>query len=334
MAFGKYLFISAVLAQSVYAADVPVESRPLSSMPVTLATANANLNWDLLQKNQQLESELRELRGKIEVLENSIDKLNADLLNRYTDLDQRIELLKQQVDPTEETTPADTPVSPTSPSPSTGSNENTANASPLNLNTTTSNNSNPAVLPNVAVNTSVLSNTAATPVNNTLGSASNVQQQIVATSQGPAVVTETNKRPTLSDSNVSTNSAVPLSQSERNAYTKALETYKNNGAALAIAPMQQFIRNYPNSVYLGNAHFWLAEFNLAANPVNYTEAKKNYGVVIRQYPQSAKASRALFQLYNISLDVDKNKMLADKFKSQLLKYYPTTEEAKFFANQK
>ncbi len=42
----------------------------------------------------------------------------------------------------------------------------------------------------------------------------------------------------------------------------------------AIAPMQNFIKNHPNSVYTGNAYFWLAEFNLATDPVNYNEAKK------------------------------------------------------------
>ncbi len=33
-------------------------------------------------------------------------------------------------------------------------------------------------------------------------------------------------------------------------------------------------KNHPNSIYTGNAYFWLAEFHLATDPVNYNEAKK------------------------------------------------------------
>lgn len=38
--------------------------------------------------------------------------------------------------------------------------------------------------------------------------------------------------------------------------------------------MQNFIKNHPNSIYTGNAYFWLAEFHLATDPVNYNEARK------------------------------------------------------------
>ena len=59
-------------------------------------------------------------------------------------------------------------------------------------------------------------------------------------------------------------------------------------------------KNHPNSIYTGNAYFWLAEFHLATDPVNYNEAKKNYNVVANQYPNSSKAPRALYQLYSIA----------------------------------
>lgn len=113
------------------------------------------------------------------------------------------------------------------------------------------------------------------------------------------------------------------------AYTVALAAYKQGGAAKAIAPMKNFIKNNPNSIYISNAYFWLAEFYLGVDPVNFTEAKKNYTIVVDQYPKSARASRALYQLHNIAKDVDHQTTLAAQLKTKLLKNYPNSEEAKY-----
>ncbi len=99
-------------------ANIPIESRGLSGANNgTVYTANntaiqtgagstpppTNLNWQLMQKNQQLENELRTLRGKMEEQDNEIEKLKNELTNRYADLDQRLELLQQKIEPTEDT---------------------------------------------------------------------------------------------------------------------------------------------------------------------------------------------------------------------------------------
>ena len=99
-------------------ANIPIESKGLSGANNgTVYTANStamqtggaatptptNLNWQLMQKNQQLESELRTLRGKMEEQDNEIEKLKSELTNRYADLDQRLELLQQKIDPSEDT---------------------------------------------------------------------------------------------------------------------------------------------------------------------------------------------------------------------------------------
>src|SRR5690606_12592990 len=61
-----------------------------------------NTSWQIMQKNQQLESDLRILRGKMEEQENEIAQLKSELTNRYADLDQRLELLQQKIEPAEE----------------------------------------------------------------------------------------------------------------------------------------------------------------------------------------------------------------------------------------
>ncbi|MCF9033768.1 YbgF trimerization domain-containing protein [Acinetobacter nectaris] len=118
--------------------------------------------------------------------------------------------------------------------------------------------------------------------------------------------------------------------SEKDAYTVALTAYKQGGAKQAISPMEKFIKNYPNSVYIANAHFWLAEFNLAIEPANYATAKQNYEIVAKQYPQSEKASRALYQLYSIAKEVDHNAVSAKLYKQQIITKYPKSKEAGYF----
>lgn len=256
-------------------ANIPIESRGLSqatnnsvnptSVAVdTGASATAtNINWQIMQKNQQLESDLRSLRGKLEEQDNEIAQLKHELENRYADLDQRLELLQQKVDPEASNTTED--------------------------------------------------NQQDTPPSNTTITNASSSTTAAAVNKAPVVVSTQN-----------------TSELEKAAYTVALDAYKQGGAKKAIAPMQNFIKNNPNSVYISNAYFWLAEFNLAIEPTNYAEAKKNYGIVANQYPNSSRAPRAVYQLYNIAKEVDKNTAQANQYKAKLLKQYPKSEEASFF----
>lgn len=256
-------------------ANIPIESRGLSqatnnsvnptSVAVdTGASATAtNINWQIMQKNQQLENDLRSLRGKLEEQDNEIAQLKHELENRYADLDQRLELLQQKVDP--------------------------------EASNTTEDNQQDTLPSNTAITNASSSTTT------------------VAVNKAPVVVSTQN-----------------TSELEKAAYTVALDAYKQGGAKKAIAPMQNFIKNNPNSVYISNAYFWLAEFNLAIEPTNYAEAKKNYGIVANQYPNSSRAPRAVYQLYNIAKEVDKNSTQANQYKAKLLKQYPKSEEASFF----
>lgn len=277
------LFIALMSTTSLYA-NIPIESRGLSQSggsPTNTSSNNvsvpSNLNWELMQKNQQLENDIRTLRGQLEEQSNDIDQLKKDSSNRYTDLDQRLELLNQKVDP--ESAPSDNPAN---------------SDTPASASTETS------TVDNKVVN--------ATPTS--------------SPSTTPPPKPEASQPPAQNQSN-------PV-ELEKAAYTVALDAYKQGGAKKAIAPMQNFIKNHPNSVYTGNAYFWLAEFNLATDPVNYNEAKKNYNVVATRYPNSSKAPRALYQLYSIVKDVDKNPASANQYKTKILNQYPKSEEAKFF----
>ncbi|WP_213073849.1 YbgF trimerization domain-containing protein [Acinetobacter sp. WCHAc060033] len=283
MMLKKHALFSIALLSSATLYAIPIESRGLSdsSTSANNITNSAspiagNMNWDLMQKNQQLENQIRELRGKIEEQDHAIDQLTKELTNRYTDLDQRLELLNQKLEP-ENTEQTAAPAENTSSTNATSADNNTA-----------------AVVP-------------AKPINNTT----------------------TQKQNTTATAENNTNTSDPIAL-EKAAYTIALDAYKKGGAKQAIAPMQNFIKNYPNSIYTGNAHFWLAEFNLAIEPANYNEAKKNYETVASKFPNSSKASRALYQLYSIAKDVNKNTQAANVYKTKLLNTYPKSEEAGYF----
>ena len=285
----KHALFSIALLSSASLYAIPIESRGLSdSSSAANVVSDAgtpiagNMSWDLIQKNQQLENQIRELRGKIEEQENTIDQLSKELKNRYTDLDQRLELLNQKLDPesSEQTAPTEN-------APATNGNAPT-NIAPTDTNTTTP-------------------QTVAPPI------------------PAPQPTTESPAQPSTS----STNSSDPIAL-EKAAYTIALDAYKKGGAKQAIAPMQNFIKNNPNSIYTGNAYFWLAEFNLAIDPPNYNEAKKNYEIVAAKFPNSSKAPRALYQLYSIAKDVNKNTQTANVYKNKLLTTYPKSEEASYF----
>ena len=285
----KHALFSIALLSSASLYAIPIESRGLSdSSPAANVVSDAgtpiagNMSWDLIQKNQQLENQIRELRGKIEEQENTIDQLSKELKNRYTDLDQRLELLNQKLDPesSEQTAPTEN-------APATNGNAPT-NIAPTDTNTTTP-------------------QTVAPPI------------------PAPQPTTESPAQPSTS----SNNSSDPIAL-EKAAYTIALDAYKKGGAKQAIAPMQNFIKNNPNSIYTGNAYFWLAEFNLAIDPPNYNEAKKNYEIVAAKFPNSSKAPRALYQLYSIAKDVNKNTQTANVYKNKLLTTYPKSEEASYF----
>lgn len=273
------LFIALLSSAHLYA-NVPIESRALSQQQASNVVAGTpSLNWEIMQKNQKLEEEIRKLRGQLEEHDNAIEQLKKELTNRYTDLDQRLELLSQKIDPPEDNPEAQDP------SAATASTNADTNA--------------PAIVP-------------AAPV---------PQQTTPATTQAPTAQPQTNT--------ATTESASSQIELEKAAYTVALDAYKQGGAKKAIQPMQNFIKNHPNGIYVGNAYFWLAEFYLAVEPVDYKAAKQNYNIVATRYPNSAKASRAVYQLYSIAKEVDKNTALANQYKSKLLSQYPQSEEAKF-----
>ncbi|HEX6590732.1 MAG TPA: YbgF trimerization domain-containing protein, partial [Moraxellaceae bacterium] len=97
-------------------AEITVEERSLSTPAAKTATAPAstatekvtispgiatvsqdNNSWDSYNQLQQLQQQIEQMQGQLEQQGHLIDKLQADLRARYTDLDQRLNAQQEQL---------------------------------------------------------------------------------------------------------------------------------------------------------------------------------------------------------------------------------------------
>lgn len=127
--------IALALSHPSYAADIVVEekslsqpktqalpdSKPLSSQPI-VTDSTPSMQWQLYQQVQQLQQEVRDLRGQLEIQANIIERMKQDARNRYLDLDQRLTELKNRPIAVAD---SNTPNSPATSSPAASTETNT-----------------------------------------------------------------------------------------------------------------------------------------------------------------------------------------------------------------
>ena len=106
----KSLIFTAMLCLSAVSYAIPIEQRALSTAvtPETNTAQQGQQLWENKQEIQKLQTQVRQLLGKLEEQEHRLDELNKELQNRYTDLDQRFEILAEQVNGPEDQPEADT----------------------------------------------------------------------------------------------------------------------------------------------------------------------------------------------------------------------------------
>ena len=299
------LTASATLSLPAYA-SVPIEQRSLSNTGATASVNNANPQenaqgstlWQLYQQVQQLQQEVRELRGQLEDQQDTLGRTQKDLKNRYADLDQRLELLNQAQNSDE--------------------NSNSDGSQPESGTTTPAIGEAPSA-PEPAANTNGAGNQPASPAKTNTGSTGK------AANTAPVAVPVA----TVNTNSTATNNSQSPDDAEKNAYVGAYEAYKSGGAIKAIRPMQAFINTYPNSVYVPNAYYWLGEFYLASDPVDFVKAKQSFLIVVSKYPKSAKASASLYRLATITKEIDHRPQEALTLMRKVIQDYPSSQEANF-----
>lgn len=255
-------------------AAVPIERRSLSSSsqatpdPITavntlpiaplLEPSQPSILWQLTEQVQQLQEEVRRLRGNNENQEQRLESLEKELQARFIDFDQRLEQLQDQ-------------------------------------------------LRSKLSNADDAADDLTSPIDN---STSN-------TSVMP---------PPATSASSATTQAAPASTAEQKSYIAAYDAYKAGGTQTAIVAMEQFIRDYPSSVYIPNAHYWLGEFFLSLTPPNLSKAQQEFNVVMSTYPRSARAAAAVYRLASIA-EIEQRSSEATRLMNILLNDYSSSTEA-------
>ncbi|NNM52120.1 MAG: tol-pal system protein YbgF [Pseudomonadales bacterium] len=114
---------------------------------------------------------------------------------------------------------------------------------------------------------------------------------------------------------------------EKAAYLAAYQVYRKQGPDAAIPQMLAFVHQYPQSVFLPHADYWLGEFYLNQQTPDLKRATSYFQTVIQQFPKHSKASAALYNLAMIQDKQNKIKTARASLKT-LLKQYPDSPEAK------
>jgi len=109
--------------------------------------------------------------------------------------------------------------------------------------------------------------------------------------------TATGSTPATTVAPASTVSAPASSETvaeEKVAYQLAFDSLKEGRYKKAKQQFNQFLKDYPNSIYAGNAQYWLGEANYVTR--NFTQAVTEFNQVIELYPTSAKIPDAMLKL--------------------------------------
>jgi len=81
---------------------------------------------------------------------------------------------------------------------------------------------------------------------------------------------------------------------EKAAYQLAFNSLKEGRYKKAKQQFSQFLKDYPGSIYAGNAQYWLGEANYVTR--NFTQAVKEFNQVLKLYPASSKIPDAMLKL--------------------------------------
>jgi len=107
-------------------------------------------------------------------------------------------------------------------------------------------------------------------------------------------------------------------------YEAAFDLIKAKDFDKASQAFTAFLRKYPNSLYAGNAQYWLGEVNLAKGDLQ--GAGQAFAKVSQLYPKHAKVPDSLYKL----ADVERRLGHTDKVKGilqQVVAQYPGTSAA-------
>ena len=117
--------------------------------------------------------------------------------------------------------------------------------------------------------------------------------------------------------------ATSRAQEER-VYDVGANAFKRGDYVAATRAFQTFIKDYPASQLVSNAHYWIgiSYFNLR----DYANARTTQDALLKQFPDSAKAPDALLALASIFVETGDNGSARNALEDVIAKY-PASEAA-------
>ena len=116
---------------------------------------------------------------------------------------------------------------------------------------------------------------------------------------GPDAPIDASQSPSAPPSSIPANTAPRMAPSagEEPAYQAAYERVRNRQFPEAIVAFNDFVAQYPDGSYTGNAHYWLGELYLLDG--NNAAAKKNFETLLNNFGDNRKVPDAMFKLGRI-----------------------------------
>jgi tol-pal system protein YbgF len=121
-----------------------------------------------------------------------------------------------------------------------------------------------------------------------------------STTLAPVVVPSAGSSSTSTGTSVDSTPTVPTAAvsatvaEEKAAYQLAFDSLKEGRYKKAKQQFSKFLKDYPGSIYAGNAQYWLGEANYVTR--NFTQAAKEFNQVLKLYPSSSKIPDAMLKL--------------------------------------
>ena len=95
--------------------------------------------------------------------------------------------------------------------------------------------------------------------------------------------------------------AQPLA-GEAEAYRAAYSLVRSQQFSQAVEAFRQFLVDFPGGRYTPNAHYWLGELYLVISPPDDESARREFTLLLEEYPENSKVADALYKLGKIYYD--------------------------------
>jgi len=89
---------------------------------------------------------------------------------------------------------------------------------------------------------------------------------------------------------------------EADAYRSAYSLVRSQQFNDAVTTFRQFLQDYPAGKFAPNAHYWLGELFLVIVPPDLESSRREFTLLLEQYPDNSKIPDALYKLGKVYFD--------------------------------